>query len=80
MRIIAISLVMLIAACTSAPQEPAAAKVDQGRPETKKLEGASAVGYDGKAVRGSVDSTLNKNDAHNSELDKQLNEVKQGEK
>lgn len=80
MRVITIGLVMLIAACTSAPQEPAAAKVEQGRPETKKLEGASAVGYDGKAVRGAVDSTLNKNDTHNSDLDKQLNEVKQGEK
>lgn len=80
MRTILLGLVLLVAACTTGPQEPVASKEDNGRPETKKLEAASAVGYDGKAVRGAVDSTLNKNDAHNSGLDKQLNEVKQGEK
>ena len=43
-----------------------------GREETKTVEGASAVGYDGKAIRKSVDSTLNKNDEHNQVLDKEL--------
>lgn len=58
----------LVAGCSpaKAPQESAP---DQGRQETKKLEGASAVGYDGAAVRKTVDSTLNSNDSHNRELD-----------
>ncbi len=42
----------------------------QGRPETKKLEAASAAGYDGKAIRKNVDNTLNKNDEHNEAIDK----------
>lgn len=79
MRKILLGLILCLTACTAAPQEPVAVK-DQGRPETKKLEGASAVGYDGKAVRGAVDSTLNKNDDHNSNMNKQLEDVKQGEK
>ncbi len=42
----------------------------QGRSETKKLEAASAVGYDGKAIRKNVDNTLNKNDEHNEAVEK----------
>jgi len=59
------------AGCTSSSQPQSGEnKKYQGRDETKKLEGASAVGYDGTAVRKSVDSTLNKNDDHNRDLDK----------
>jgi hypothetical protein len=39
-----------------------------GRDETKTLEGASAVGYDGPAIRKNVDKTLNRNDEHNQNL------------
>ncbi|HJV34204.1 hypothetical protein [Geomonas sp.] len=64
----------LLAGCSSsnAPQKSGA---DQGRPETKTLEGASAVGYDGSAVRKTVDTTLNNNDAHNREIDSSLKDA-----
>lgn len=66
----------LLAGCSSskAPQESATA-TDQGRSETKKLEGASAVGYDGSAVRKTVDTTLNNNDSHNRELNDSLKDT-----
>jgi uncharacterized lipoprotein len=65
------TIVALLAGCSSSSQ-PQSVEKDQGRAETKKLEAASAVGYDGKAIRKSVDNTLDKNDDHNRELDKEL--------
>ena len=65
--------IALLAGCSSS-QSPAPEKY-QGREGTKKLEGASAVGYDGTAIRKSVDNTLNKSDEHNQTLD---NAVKTG--
>jgi hypothetical protein len=59
--------VALLAGCTSS-QSPTAEKY-QGRQETKKLEGASAAGYDGTAIRKNVDNSLNKSDEHNQNLD-----------
>ena len=44
----------------------------EGRSETKKLQGADAVGYDGTAIRKNVDNTLNKNDQRNESMDKEL--------
>ena len=44
----------------------------EGRSETRKLQGADAAGYDGTAVRKSVDNTLNKTDQHNDTVDKSL--------
>lgn len=67
------AMCVFLAGCNSG-QTPAPEKY-QGREETKKLEGASAVGYDGTAIRKSVDNTLNKNDDHNQNLD---NAVKSG--
>lgn len=65
---------LFLSACTSS--ETPVAQKDQGRPETKKLEAATAAGYDGKAVRNSVDNTLNKNDDRTKEVDKQGGETK----
>ena len=64
------SALLLLIGCTSSQQPPVAQK-DQGRQETKKLEAATAVGYDGAAIRKNVDSTLNKNDDRTKEVDKQ---------
>jgi len=61
----------LIAGCSSSNQ-PQESSTYQWREETKKLEAASAVGYDGTAIHRSVDSTLNRNDDHNRALDKAL--------
>jgi len=66
--------VTLLAGCNSS--QPTSPEKHQGRQETQKLEGASAVGYDGSAIRKNVDSTLNRNDDHNKNLD---NAVKNGE-
>lgn len=59
-------IIPLLAGCNSS--QPPAAEKYQGRDETKKLEGASAVGYDGTAIRKNVDNTLNRNDDHNQIL------------
>lgn len=66
--------VALMAGCSSA-KAPQEGGPDQGRQETRKLEGASAVGYDGAAVRKTVDSTLNSNDAHNREVNDSLKDA-----
>ena len=46
-----------------------------GRAETRGLEGASAVGYDGAAIRHQVDNALNKNDAQNAESKKAMDQI-----
>jgi hypothetical protein len=51
----------------------------EGRSGTKKLQGADAAGYDGTAIRKSVDNTLNKTDQHNDAVDKSL-KGKEGQK
>jgi hypothetical protein len=70
-KIIMLCTIALLAGCSSSSQ-PQSGEKSQGREETKKLEGASAVGYDGKAIRKNVDNTLNRTDDHNQELDKAL--------
>jgi hypothetical protein len=62
--------IISLASCSSSQQQPVVEK-DTGRRETKKLEATTAVGYDGVAIRKSVDNALNKNDDHNKDLDKQ---------
>ena len=65
------AIALLLAGCSPA-NPPQSKDTPQGRRETKGLEGASAAGYDGKAIRKSVDTTLNKNDDRNQELEKEL--------
>jgi hypothetical protein len=69
---------LCIVGCNSS-QSPETEKY-QGRKETKKLEGASAVGYDGTAIRKSVDKTLNKTDDRGQEMDKSLKAGGEGQK
>ena len=69
-KIIYLALFTLLTGCSSSGQQ--ATEKYQGRPETKKLEGASAVGYDGAAIRKNVDNTLDKTDGHANDLDKAL--------
>lgn len=59
---------LALAGCRSPEQQNGANC--QGCPETKKLEAASAVGFDGKAIRKNVDNALNKNDEHNEAVEK----------
>jgi hypothetical protein len=72
------TIVALLAGCNSSSQQQSGEKY-QGRAETKKLEGASAVGYDGKEMRKHMDDTLNKNDDRNQELDKVLKSGDEGQ-
>ena len=46
-----------------------------GRAETRGLEGASAVGYDGATIRHQVDNALNKNDAQNAETKREMDKI-----
>jgi hypothetical protein len=46
-----------------------------GRPDTRGLEAASAVGYDGQAMRRSVDKALNANDARLAEQQKAIEQA-----
>jgi hypothetical protein len=71
--IIMLCTIAFLAGCSSSSQPQSREKEKyQGREETKKLEGALAVGYDGTAIRKNVDNTLNKNDDHNQDLDKAI--------
>ena len=72
-RVIMLCLFVLFSGCSSSSQPQLQnGEKDKGREETKKLEGASAAGYDGKAIRKSVDNTLNKNDDRNKDMDKAI--------
>ena len=65
------ALALLLTGCSSSNQ-PQGPEKSAGRSDTKVLEGASAVGYDGKAIRKDVDDALQKTDDHKGELDKEL--------
>lgn len=67
------AIIPLLSGCPSSQNQTP--EKHQGRNETKKLEGASAVGYDGAAIRKNVDNTLNRNEEHNKTLD---NAIKTG--
>jgi len=71
--IIMLCILVPLAGCNSTSQtQPQSEEKHKEREETKKLEAASAAGYDGKAIRKSVDNTLNKNDDHNRDMDKAI--------
>jgi PBP1b-binding outer membrane lipoprotein LpoB len=72
------AIAALIAGCSSSNQ-PQSAQTSPGRKETKSLEAASAAGYDGKAIRKGVDATLDKNDQHNQDLEKELKSGSEGQ-
>jgi hypothetical protein len=69
---------LTISGCTSG--QKAESEKYTGREETRKLEGASAVGYDGTAIRKTVDGALNKNDDHVREMNNALKSGGGGEK
>ncbi|ACM18755.1 hypothetical protein Geob_0386 [Geotalea daltonii FRC-32] len=73
------AITTILAGCSSSSQ-PQGGEKYQGREETKKLEGASAVGYDGTAIRKNVDNTLNKNDDRNQDLDEAMKSASDGQK
>lgn len=57
-----------IVACTK-EEPPKPIISDTGRPETRSVEAANAVGYDGTAMRQKLDKALDANDAKTKQLD-----------
>jgi hypothetical protein len=47
---------------------------DTGRAETKSIEAADAMGYNGKEIRQKLDGALDANDAHNEKLEQMTQE------
>jgi hypothetical protein len=71
-------LTLFIVSCSDKPKastSESASPQATGRAETRGLEGASAVGYDGAAIRHQVDKALNKNDAQNAESKKEMDQI-----
>ena len=58
------------ASATNAPQ----AVARPGRPDTKAIEAAGMVGYDGKQMRKAVDKALDKTEERNKELENAMKE------
>ena len=74
MRIVFILSILALSAC-SAPTPPQAANTqgqDAGRPETKSIQAADAIGYDGTGIRGKVDAALDQNDRRATDIDAQI--------
>ena len=69
--VVALSLILVFMFSCSADKsrssDSGSAQPSAGRPDTRAIEAASVVGYDGAAMRRSVDKTLNQNDARNAE-------------
>jgi hypothetical protein len=77
--ILSILVMVFIYSCNTDKPGPAksesSSSVNTGRPETKGLEAAGAVGYDGAGIRRSVDKALNQNDARNAEEKKAIEQA-----
>ena len=67
-HIIILTIAFFFASCGCSPGDEANSK-DSGRPETQKLKAADAVGYDGDALRKSVDNMLDKKDQQKQDLE-----------
>ena len=62
--------ILFVLSCGSGSPAPKAKDVPQGRPETKVVEGATAVGYNGSQMRKKIDKVLDQNDDRNKEIEK----------
>ena len=74
------ALLLLTACGTTPPPAPPPAAPEPpappaGRPETRQLPAADAVGYDGAGIRRAVDRTLDARDAQQKALDDALRDA-----
>jgi hypothetical protein len=67
-----LAAVLGLTACSKEPP-PVTPKADTGRPETRNIEGADAMGYNGKAIRQQLDNSLNTTDDYNKKVEEQAN-------
>ncbi len=66
------SVLLGITACSKEPPTPAPKVIDTGRPETRSIEAADGLGYNGKAIRKQVDAALNSQDQTTQRIDKSV--------
>ena len=62
-----------LVACSKEPT-PQPIVHDTGRPETRSIEAADAIGYNGKAIRQKLDKSLDANDAATKKMDQDANQ------
>jgi len=60
--------------CRHEPAPPAPKVIDTGRPETRSIEAADGLGYNGKEIRQKVDAALNSQDQTTQRIDKSVAE------
>jgi hypothetical protein len=60
---------LFVFGCGSGSPVPKAKGTPEGRSETKVVEGATAVGYNGSQMRKKIDKTLDQNDVQNREIE-----------
>ena len=69
------SIALLISGCSepSTPEDKAEdAEKYQGREETKSLQNADNIGYDGTGIQKKLDKALDQNDQRASDIDAQI--------
>ncbi len=70
-RLFAIAISMgLILGCGSGSPAPKARDEAPGRAETKVVEGASAVGYNGSQMRKKIDKVIDRTEERTKEIEK----------
>lgn len=72
--LLALLATFTLLACQKEPESPKAVVPDTGRAETKSIEAADAMGYNGKEIRQKLDGALDANDAHNEKLEQMTQE------
>jgi len=72
MKLLLVSLLCLVLCGCGSEKEKPQAEEKGGRPDTKAIEAARMVGYDGKQMRKSVDKALNGTEERNKELENVL--------
>jgi len=71
---LAAGLAFIQASCSKEPPPPKPAVVDNGRPETRSIEAADSIGYNGKEIRHKLDKALDANDATSKQMDQAANQ------
>lgn len=75
MRALHLVLLAVICACSKPAPSEKPAEADsayQGREETRALQNADNIGYDGTGIQKKLDVALDKNDQRADELNKQI--------
>jgi hypothetical protein len=66
--------ILLFVGCKEKPKAVKPKEKDEARQNTKTLEAADLVGYDGKRLRKTTDRVLDANDKRNQDIQKTLDD------